>query len=332
MSDVTNIPAPMAAPTLTNAPLNVPAGTTVVPPPPSVSAPGAMPPPMPGLPAMPGMPPLTVPVAAPAQAVQPAPVATIPQAASDQAAPVADIPAPPAQVVAEVPARPAPPPVQQAAPAQDMVPAQQAVPAPAQALVHAQQAAPVPFDEGGFPITATISEAMNALGFEGVSFDGYGIVPNIVLNKTEFEKDGVMIPSEFMVKINGSRNKFLYSWETPNNPKGPRGLCYTYDKVNDANGHGTVADFYAEAAAQGQPVREAHYYEVDAVLLETGEAVKLSVPVRGSGSAFARFLTQCAAARKRPQDAQVLVKRGEKVTKTNNDFYPWCFEIVGWYR
>jgi len=203
--------------------------------------------------------------------------------------------------------------------------------APAQELVTAQPAQlPVQYDAAGWPVAANMGETFAALGFEGVSFDSFGIVPTIRLDKTEFLKDDAVMPPEFYVTVVSSRPKYLFSYGSPDDKNSPKGVCYSYDKMHDANSDQTIDQFKAEAASHGKPVKEAEYYEIDATLLETNEAVKLSVPKRGSGSAFARFLTQCGAVRRRPQEAIVRVKKGDKVTKVDNPFYPWCFEIAGW--
>jgi hypothetical protein len=141
-------------------------------------------------------------------------------------------------------------------------------------------------------------------------------------------KDKVVMPEqEFFVQVLSSRPKYLFSYGSGTSSK----LFYTYDRVHDANNEThTLPQFNDSAQAAGQAVSMTEYYEIDATLLEANEAVKLSVPKRGSGTAFVKFLTQCTAARRRPQDAVVKVKRGERVMDVAHPFYPWAFEISGW--
>ena len=251
--------------------------------------------------------------AAPAQApaaVPAAPPLTAP--AIPQAAPVASAPAPTATV--NVPA------VTQAAPA----PSQALAPAPAQTSL-------VTMGPDGFPQGGSLTQVLESLGFEGISTDVFGIMPIITLTQGEFQKDKVVMDMEFHVQILSSRPKYLYNYGDPQDKNAPSGLFYTYDKIHNANSEEeTLEKFMQEAAAAGLKVNMTEYYEVDATLLETNEAVKLSVPKRGSGSQFVKFLTQCTAARRRPQDAVVKVKRGEKVTNVTHPYYPWAFEIVQW--
>ena len=183
----------------------------------------------------------------------------------------------------------------------------------------------------GFPQGGTLTEIFASIGFEGISTDGFGIMSIITLNQGEFMKDQQVMDQEFYVKILSSRPKYLFSFGKYGE-SGSKTL-YSYDKINNANDDGTtVQDFEQEAQAAGHKVTMTEYYEVDAILLANNEAVKLSVPKRGSGSAFVKFLTQCAANRRRPQDAVVKIKRGERVVpkEARNAFYPWAFEIAGW--
>jgi hypothetical protein len=182
----------------------------------------------------------------------------------------------------------------------------------------------------GFPQGGTMTEIFASIGFEGISTDGFGIMPIITLTQGEFQKDKQVIDQEFYAKILSSRPKYLYSYGDYGD-KNNSGLFYTYDKVHNANDdNSTLEDFYQLAQVNGKQVTMTEYYEVDSIMLANNEAVKLSVPKRGSGSAFVKFLTQCAANRRRPQDAVVKIKRGDKVTSGKQAFYPWAFEIAGW--
>ncbi len=267
----------------------------------------------------------------PAPAAIPAAPAAIPPAAPVAAPPVAAAPAqeyiPAAQAAPAVaPAPMAAPPAPMAAPA--LAPAPMAVPTAAPAPVQTNLVVPGP---DGFPQGGSLTQVLESLGFEGISTDVFGIMPIITLANGEFQKDKVVMDMEFYVQILSSRPKYLYAYGNPQDKNSKSGLFYTYDKIHNANSEEeTLAQFEQEAAAANFKTTVTEYYEVDATLLETNEAVKLSVPKRGSGSQFVKFLTQCTAARRRPQDAVVKVKRGEKVSNVTHPYYPWAFEIVQW--
>ena len=210
-------------------------------------------------------------------------------------------------------------------------PVSQPVAQPATAMTAAPSTG-ITIGPDGFPQGGTLTEIFSSIGFEGISTDGFGIMPIITLTQGEFQKDKQVIDQEFYAKILSSRPKYLYSYGDYGD-KNNSGLFYTYDKVHNANDdNSTLEDFYQLAQVNGKQVTMTEYYEVDAILLANNEAVKLSVPKRGSGSAFVKFLTQCAANRRRPQDAVVKIKRGERVVpkEARNAFYPWAFEIAGW--
>lgn len=211
-----------------------------------------------------------------------------------------------------------------AAPVPAAAPSQALTPAPAQTNL-------VSLGPDGFPQGGSLTQVLETLGFEGISTDVFGIMPIITLTQGEFQKDKVVMDMEFYVQILSSRPKYLYAYGNQQDKNSPSGLFYTYDKIHNANNEEeTLQQFEQEAAAAGFKTTVTEYYEVDATLLDTNEAVKLSVPKRGSGSQFVKFLTQCTAARRRPQDAVVKVKRGEKVSNVTHPYYPWAFEIVQW--
>ncbi len=227
-------------------------------------------------------------------------------------------------------AAPIAPPIAQ--PAQQMAvaqPAQQmavAQPAPTQQMSAVQ----LPLDAFGFPTEGSIKEQMAAIGMGAVNLDMYGVLPTITLAQNEFSKDKALFADNFRVRIGDVRNKYLYAYgvDGSNDYK----LMYTYDNYNDANSEQTLPEFQAAAAAANFQVKKTEYYEIPATLLDTGELVNLSVPVRGSGTAVARLVMQAMSVRRRPQDAEIRVKKGEVVRSGKHPFTPWAFEIVGWLR
>ena len=324
MAPIINVPAPEVIPA---------AGAPATPPPvgvPPVGVAPVTPPPttqefIPAAAAVAASaPPAAQPPIEDAQVVSPA------ASAPASAPPLVDVP--PVTVTAPVQAPPmsAPPLTAPAVSAPPVtIPAAQPVAQPATAMTAAPSTG-ITIGPDGFPQGGTLTEIFSSIGFEGISTDGFGIMPIITLTQGEFQKDKQVIDQEFYAKILSSRPKYLYSYGDYGD-KNNSGLFYTYDKVHNANDdNSTLEDFYQLAQTNGKQVTMTEYYEVDAILLANNEAVKLSVPKRGSGSAFVKFLTQCAANRRRPQDAVVKIKRGDKVTSGKQAFYPWAFEIAGW--
>ena len=262
--------------------------------------------------------------AAPAQQTIPAAPAqqTIPAAPAQQtipAAPVAQqIPAAPAQQT--IPAAPV---AQQipAAPAQQMEPAAQ--PPAAQPLAVAQET-PLA-EQSQQPMSmAAIAEQM---GFGGLNFDAFGIVPNISLNNGEWRlTSGEVLPDGFLCRLGTNRNKILYVFDLPDTDQRKKTL-YSYDRVNSINNNYTVAQFRRDAEQLGCRVLEKTYHEVSAVL-EDGRPVNLSIPELGSGTALAGFFVKCVSRGLTPQSVMTRVKKGTLVTTSIKPYTPWAFEIV----
>ena len=207
------------------------------------------------------------------------------------------------------------------------LPGSAVVPAAPTELV-ASTSATLPVGTDGFPTAGSIKEVASSFGFEGVDFDVYGAVPNIVLDKGEFLIGRQVMADQMpLVRLGTSRKKYLLSF----GPEGHKELFYTYDLKTDANDPSrTVEAFYRDAAQAGQSVVQSTYYEVSCTLLATQEPVNLSIPAAGSGTAFAGLLTKLFARRIRPQDAVIRLKKGARVEgkRSGQSFIPWEFEIV----
>ena len=194
-----------------------------------------------------------------------------------------------------------------------------------------QQTAVAQYDANGWPVSTTVKGTLEALGFQGMDMDSFGIVPLIRLDKTEFLLGDQILPHPFEVQILSSRPKYLYSYGDRSNKNAPSGLFYSFDQETNANNPAhTLAEFKAEAAQVGMAVETKLYHEVDCILMSTGEPVKLSVPNQGSGTQLKRFIMHCVSQLKHPKDAIVEVTKGAKVTTVQNPYYPWDFIIKGW--
>lgn len=214
------------------------------------------------------------------------------------------------------------------APAVSLAPAQtDVVPAQTSSAMVAQgsQGADV-FPEG------SLAEIAAALGFEGLSFDSFGVVPSVSLTQGVFKvSDGTSLGTEFLARITSHRVKYLYKYRhLPAGKPAVDGnfveeLAYTYDQTTIAGTGRTIAEFVAEATQLGAQPKISKYYEMMAQL-QDGRLVNLNVPEAGSGSAVARWMVTCISARRRPDSVWTRVYKGEEVTSTKFPFFPWAFE------
>lgn len=247
-----------------------------------------------------------------------------PAAPTAQAAPPVMQAAPPPQAAPPAPAAPpAATPVQtyDEPPAQEFRAPQAAPAQQEQAMVAAKQTLPVGSD--GFPTGGSMAEVAAALGFEGVNFNVFGVIPNVTLSQGDFFLEKKPLGQEFLVRMGTSRKKSLLSY----GPESAKELFYTYDMQTNANNGQSVEEFKAAAAEAGQQIRQSDYYEVSCTL-DNGAIANLSIPIAGSGANFARLLAECFARSKRPQDVVVKVFRAPRVENVKFPFYPWGFEIV----
>lgn len=214
-------------------------------------------------------------------------------------------------------------------------PTQLAVVEPTMALAPQQTHAMV--DANGFP-SGNLEQIASALGFEGLDFNAFGIVPNVVFgNKGVFEmSDGSILGEEFYAILGSQRNKFLfsYSYLPEGKPMSSTNMVtdvlYSYDQVNSASGNKTVEQFRQEAALVKSEVEMKVYHEVSATL-QDGRIVNLSIPKAGSGTALTRFIVSCVAAKKLPNQVWARIYKGKVVDgpKVKHAFTPWAIDIHG---
>ena len=209
-------------------------------------------------------------------------------------------------------------------------------PAPAQtdlAVAQTSSAMTAQVSQGadGFP-EGSLAEIASALGFEGLSFDAYGIIPSVSLTQGVFKvSDGTSLGTEFLARITSHRVKYLYKYK--HLPAGKPAveenfveeLAYTYDQTTIAGTDRTIAEFVATATQLGAQPKISKYYEMMAHL-QDGRLVDLNVPEAGSGSAVARWMVTCISARRRPDSVWTRVYKGEEVTSTKYPFFPWALE------
>jgi hypothetical protein len=195
----------------------------------------------------------------------------------------------------------------------------------AQAVAVVKEKPNLPVGPDGFPTSGTMAEIAAFMGFEGINFDVYGVIPNITLSNGNFWLEGQDIGTEFLCRMGVSRKKYLLAY----GPNEDKKLFYSYNLQTCANTGRHVSEFMAEAQQSGQQVKQSEYYEISAIMEGTGSPVNLSVPVAGSGANVARFIADCFARRLKPNSVLVKVYKAPLVTGVKFPFTPWGFEIVG---
>lgn len=173
-------------------------------------------------------------------------------------------------------------------------------------------------------------EAMaQAMGFEGLNFNQYGILPLIRLKGRDFEMGSEVLGSEFLCRITGSRRKWLYSFKTPSKEVGQQDdtqVLYSYDQVTSSSGTMTVEAFQQWAAQYQQTAACKPYQEVSATLMD-GRPVLLSIPETGSGTALPAFVVKCISQGVRPDQIVARVYAGPRVDDVKFPYYPWAIDI-----
>ena len=178
--------------------------------------------------------------------------------------------------------------------------------------------------------SSTLTELSNQ-GFEGLVLD-WTSFPGISL-KTEgvfVDIDGKDYGKEFNCRLSGSKQRWVYRASPVLDNK--RDVAFSYDRVTTQNGI-LIEDKKREWTAQGKIVEEKEYLEVLVEMVAEGEAYDgeyriLSVSPTSKGR-FSGHVAKCAALGG-GDPGQVITKVlvGAKITKVQNPFYPWAFEIV----
>ena len=177
------------------------------------------------------------------------------------------------------------------------------------------------------PVLAALSEQ----GFEGLVLD-WTSYPGIALkNEGVFiDIDGKDYGKEFLCRLQGSKQRWVYRANPVVDNK--RDVAFSYDRISTQN-NVLIADKKAEWAAQGKIVEEKEYLEVLVEMVAEGKAYDgeyriLSISPTSKGR-FSGHVTKCATLGQGDPAAVITkVLVGAKVTKVQNPFYPWCFEVI----
>jgi hypothetical protein len=168
-------------------------------------------------------------------------------------------------------------------------------------------------------------------GFEGLSFDGFGVFPLIVLDMGTFRySDGTEIGYEFRCRMLRSRPKFLYktTLQVQQGQEDPNDVVYSYDGETSTSGV-PLSQIFDEWRQKGLPIasQPTRYVEVTAQLDETDAIVLLSIPQQ-SIPTLSAYWANTRASGKNLKEIVTRVYRGRKVERAAKPFFPWAFEAV----
>ena len=231
--------------------------------------------------------------------------AAVPEPVMEAAPWVEPPPAPQAAAPAPINAAPPPPPMPIPGAPTNLT----AAPAPAQ----------MPALAGG----GSMQSQLEAMGYEGLSFDSFGVFPIITMSNMMFTaSDGRQLGQSFNCYIMKTRPKYGIKTALPDTD--PRGkIVYSYDKTTDHRGR-PVQESIDEWARQGINYEIKTYLEAAAVL-EDGEMVLLSVPPT-SIVRMTSIIGRLVGRGSNPAETLIRVGIGPQVTKAVRPFYPWAFD------
>ena len=225
---------------------------------------------------------------------------------------------------------------------------QQEVPAAAAAEVQAEAAeifgdepqveAATPAPVASLPATqpqgslsGKVLDELAEQGFEGLAFD-WTSFPIISL-KTDgmFEDfDGNNYGKEIFCRVRSSKEQFVFRGTPVTDNK--KHLAYSYDKVMTTNGV-RVEDKIKEWEAEGKIVDMKTYLQLLVELVDEGgpddgEYRILSISPTSRGRCSGHIARASTVGGGDPGSVISRIYVGPKVTKVQNPYYPWAFEIV----
>jgi hypothetical protein len=181
------------------------------------------------------------------------------------------------------------------------------------------------------PLSGATLATLQQSGFEGLAFDWTSFPIISLKNEGRFEDfDNTVYGSEFHCRIQGSKRRWVFRGAPVQDNK--RDVAYSYDKLTTQSG-ASLAEITAEWRKLGKVVEEKEYLEVLVEMVapglpHDGEFRILSLPPTAIGR-FSGHVAK-AAARGNGNPGAVITRGavGPKITKVQNAFYPWLFEVV----
>jgi hypothetical protein len=168
-------------------------------------------------------------------------------------------------------------------------------------------------------------------GFEGLSFDGFGTFPLIVLDLGTFRySDGTEIGSEFVCTMLRSRPKYLYKTNLPKPERGddPNEVVYSYDGETSTSGV-PLEEIFADWRSKNLPMasQPTRYVEVTAQMEGTDAIVLLSVS-QASIPPLSQYWANVRHSGRSLKEVRTRVFRGRKVERVANPYFPWAFAMA----
>ena len=168
-------------------------------------------------------------------------------------------------------------------------------------------------------------------GFEGLEID-WTSFPTISL-KTEgvfVDIEGQDYGTSFDCRIMGSKKRYVYRAVPVQDNK--RDVAFSYDKETTHNGK-AVAEVMAEWKALGKHIEEKEYLEVMLEMVAPGESYDgeyrlVSISPTSKGRFSKHAMVAHARGNGDPSAVVTRISVGPKVTKVQNPFYPFHFEIA----
>ena len=171
----------------------------------------------------------------------------------------------------------------------------------------------------------SLADAAAEDGFEGLSFDSYGVFPLIALSQGEFvTSENESLGTEFECLMLRSRPKYMYRTNHDfNDPN--KEVVYSYDNATTVTGM-PLEDHFAEWKQKGfeRHPKPTRYVEVTAQLTSNNQIVLLSVAEQSVGNLSA-YWAQMRMAGRDIRQMPTRVFRGKKIERARVPFYPWAF-------
>lgn len=186
---------------------------------------------------------------------------------------------------------------------------------------------------------STIEKLAEALGFEGLNFNAFGVRPTISLNQGFFcTNNNVRLGEEFVGYLLGSKSKYVYKPKISDDHPDSK-VVYSYDDVNSVSGT-PLQVFIEEWAGKGYAYERKVYVDATIQIVSSpshaleNDSVLLSVPPT-SVLSVTRVFSEIVSGSMSMEDAEhaiattlIRVFKGPVVTKAVKPFTPIFMEVV----
>lgn len=179
-------------------------------------------------------------------------------------------------------------------------------------------------------VNSNVLGHLASMGFEGLKFD-WTSFPSISLkNEGRFEDfEGYVYGTEFRCYIRGTKTRWVYRATPVEDNK--KDVAFSYDRITTQTGI-LLQDLKKEWEARGKVIQEREYIEAMVELVDPegpldGEYRIVSVSPTSKGRLTGHLAKATALGHGDPGNVVTRVFVGPKVTKVQNPFYPFHFEV-----